>query len=121
MRRGFTLVEVVVALVLLGLTAGLTALSLRAPAPPASGELDRVVAAARSTALRRAQVLELRVDAAGQWSLRPEQGGDTSTLSRGRLASATSALQLRIDALGTCVPRTVVAWDATHCREVAGR
>lgn len=120
-RRGFTLMEVVVVLVLLGLMAGLTAVSLRPPQAPARGELDRVIATGRSTALRRAQALELRVETNGQWSLRPDQGGDTSALSSGRLRFAPAALQLRIDALGTCVPRTAVAWDATHCREIAGR
>lgn len=120
-RRGFTLVEVVVALVLLGLMAGLTAVSLRPPQAPARGELDRVIATGRSTALRRAQALELRVETNGQWWLRPDQGGDDPALASGRVLPVSSALHLRIDALGTCVPRTAVAWDATRCREIAGR
>ena len=120
-RRGFTLVEVVVVLVLLGLMAGLTAVSLRPPQAPARGEVGRVIATARSTALRRAQALDLRIEMNGAWSLRPDQGGDDPALASGRVRPVSSALHLRIDALGTCVPRMPVAWDATRCLELASR
>ena len=120
-RRGFTLAEVLVVLILLGLTAGLTALSLRPPSMPAGNEFDRLVATARSNALRRAEALELRVDAAGQWTLRPAAGRDGADLASGQLGSTSTAVRLRIDALGTCIPSAPAAWDATRCREIAGR
>lgn len=112
---GFTLLEIVVTLVLLGLAAGLVAPMFRRVASPAS-DVRAVVASARETAVRRAQTLVLRVDDRGAWRLIPT--GDTTSIGAGILSDGGQPLTLVIGPLGTCfnvgsVP--VADWDAIAC------
>jgi hypothetical protein len=109
-------------LVLIGLVAGLAAPALRPAAAPPASPLARTVAAARATALRRAEALRLEVEADGRWRLLARD----SVLARGTLdargAAGTLPLRLGISPLGVCVPEAAddarvapAAWDAGAC------
>ena len=112
---GFTLLEIVVTLVILGLAAGLVAPMFRRDPNPAS-DVRAVVASARETAVRRAQTLVLRVDDRGAWRLIPT--GDTTLISTGILSDGGQPLTLVIGPLGTCFnvgSVAVAVWDAIAC------
>jgi hypothetical protein len=66
--------------------------------------LDALIQTARRDAIRRGEELRLRVDADGAWVLAARDG--TAILETGRIASPSSAVSLRVDALGTCRPGT---------------
>jgi len=72
-RSGFTLVEMIVVLIVLGLAASLAApmMSLRQPSDETA--LRRVIDFGRETAIRRAEAVVLEVSADGRWSVRTTQ------------------------------------------------
>jgi prepilin-type N-terminal cleavage/methylation domain-containing protein len=105
-RWGYTLIEVLVVLVLLGLSAALAVPALLPPRHDGS-EAQRVIALARETAVRRGEVVYLRFEPGGDWSI--DAGGGTvdaraeATLARGRLAPlGRTALTLRVSPVGSC-------------------
>ena len=124
-RRGVTLLELLVVLVLMGIAAAGVAPALRPPLASRAGDgrgpadVDELIATARRTAIRRGEPLRLRVATDGVWALVAFRDG--TLLSGGRLAAATrlasrrrdatpgtsargTALDLRIDAMGSCMP-----------------
>ena len=115
-----TLLELVVALVLLGVMAALALPSLSMPARR-DGRLEVVLRAARGAAIARAQSLALTVGRDGGWTLRPLSPDDTTVTLRGALDSPPSApFQLQLTPLGTCIPATPLpgeydGWDAAAC------
>jgi prepilin-type N-terminal cleavage/methylation domain-containing protein len=119
-RRGVTLLELLVVLLLLGLAMALTLPRIAIPRVAEVGDpLARAVAAARAQALRRAEALRLEVDADGRWRLLARD----SVLQRGQLPAA-SPLRLGISPLGVCVPEPMddaaaPAWDAGACAPLA--
>jgi len=115
---GFTLLEIVVTLVLLGLAAAMVAPAFRRDPNP-EGEMRAVVAGARESAVRRAQTLVLRVDDRGAWRLTPV--GDTISIRSGVLSGGP--LTLRISPLGACFhdePSLAPDWDAIACTSRRG-
>ena len=112
---GFTLLEVVVTLVLLGLAAALVVPAFRTEAAPEEG-IRSVLAATRATAVRRAQTLLLQVDDRGSWRIVP--AGDSSSIAGGRFTDGTKDLSIRVNSLGACfnegAPGTI-ALDAIAC------
>ncbi|MGH9204866.1 MAG: pilus assembly FimT family protein [Vicinamibacterales bacterium] len=122
--NGFTLLEIVVTLVLLGLAATLVAPVFRRDTSP-DGDVNAIVASARESAVRRAQTLMLRVDDRGAWRLTPI--GDTTSIGAGFLSENATALTLRISPLGACFNEgsapAAQNWDAIACtsRRVAPR
>ena len=96
---GFTLLEIVVTLVLLGLATALVAPAFRTSSTPDAG-LPSVLAATRETAVRRAQTLVLQVDDRGAWRI--VAAGDSSLLSTGRFTDGTRDLRIRVNPLGAC-------------------
>jgi prepilin-type N-terminal cleavage/methylation domain-containing protein len=113
---GFTLLEVVVTLLLLGLAAALVATAFRGDPPPRD-EFDTVLAQARELAVRRAQSLTLEIDAQGRWKLTPS--GDSSSISAGTIRPSIEApLKVTISPFGTCLSEPVIppGWDALACR-----
>ena len=121
-RRGFTLIEVVVVLVLVGLVFGLVTPRFLAPAPAREGGVHRVVEAARRAAIRRAGAVTLSLDAEGGWNVEAAGEPGSAPLLAGRLDSPPpSALRLHVSPLGSCmlVPSEDVApraIDPVRCR-----
>jgi prepilin-type N-terminal cleavage/methylation domain-containing protein len=121
-RPGFTLLEITVALAVLVLVAALSAPALGHLPDRGSGTLTALAAQARSTAIRRASALELRVDSSGTWVLTAPGDGD-AVVDRGRLTENLSiSLTVRISGLGTCVvvsptvpSAPALSFDALRC------
>ena len=112
---GFTLLEIVVTLVLLGLAAAMVAPAFRRDSSP-EGDTRTVIAGARESAVRRAQTLILSVDDRGAWRLTPV--GDTTSLGAGVLPVTGEPLTLRISPLGACFHEEASfakGWDAIAC------
>ncbi len=96
---GFTLLEIIVTLVVLGLAAAIVAPAFDRAKPPAA-DPGRVVAQAREIAVRRAQAMRLVIDTSGAWEITP--AGATTVLARGTLPRVRAGLALRITPLGAC-------------------
>lgn len=130
-RRGVTLLELLVVLVLMAIVASLVLPNLRLPdaatvmhdgTPPARSAVDGVVSDARRLAIRRGEPVRLQVARDGVWAAVSVHTG--STIQDGRITGALSwRPDMTIDALGVCtlapaaVPRAGArAWDALACR-----
>jgi prepilin-type N-terminal cleavage/methylation domain-containing protein len=99
---GFTLVEMLVVLVLLGLAAALAAPTLGSfrPARPALGSL---IPGARDAAARRGETVYLRVAASGEWRLDGAASSGAAPLAAGRVAPFPGLpLTLVVSPLGAC-------------------
>lgn len=120
LRAGVTLLELVVVLVVLGLVAGLTApVFFGSAAPPETTET--LVAAARASAIARAQALRLEVATSGAWRLwSPDRPGEA--VARGQLPAALpDMIELELTPLGGCVSRTPAGRrDAARCTPAPG-
>jgi prepilin-type N-terminal cleavage/methylation domain-containing protein len=97
---GFTLLEILVTLLVLGLAAALVVPVFRTDTPP-DDDLRAVLAGARETAVRRAQTLVLSVDHRGGWRITAAH--DSNTVASGQFRDGTGNLQLRVNPLGACL------------------
>jgi prepilin-type N-terminal cleavage/methylation domain-containing protein len=88
MTRGFTLLEVIVTVAVLGLLVAVAGLAIRSFEPPAGQEVIRELANARVEAIRSGQPVEWRGDSA---TLRFFPNGSSSG---GRIISGGHALQV---------------------------
>jgi prepilin-type N-terminal cleavage/methylation domain-containing protein len=112
---GFTLLEILVTLIVLGVAATLVAPVFRADAPP-DDDLRAVLTGARETAVRRAQTLVLTVDQRGAWRI--SAAHDSTTVANGHLADGTGNLQIRVTPLGACLnegANAAIPFDAVGC------
>jgi prepilin-type N-terminal cleavage/methylation domain-containing protein len=120
-RRGVTLVELVVALALVGTVLALVLPALSAPASR-RGRLDAVLRAARGSAIARSQTLTLAVAPSGGWRVRALPPADTLPILDGVLDAPPSAgYELQLSPLGACFPARALpaefgGWDAAACR-----
>ena len=117
---GFTLLEIVVTLVLIGLGAALVAPMFRRDGLP-DDAFPAVVSAARELAVRRAQRLVLDVNERGQWRL--SVAGDTATIGAGTVKESRSIARLSITPLGACFRDDGADsrdWDAIACAPTGG-
>lgn len=117
---GFTLLEVVVTLVLLGLAAALVAPTFRTETAPRDDSVA-VLARSREMAVRRAQTLVLQIDAQGRWTLTPV--GDTTSIGSGVIQSGGPPVRMRISPLGVCLAENnsvADSWDAIACARPGG-
>ena len=120
-RRGFTLLELLVVLVLLGLGAFLVMPVLRLPGPGRTD--DGAIERARATAIRRGESVRLSIAADGIWSVRAtaDTGGTILLSGAGADASGSGQPQsIVITALGACLPERgaaagALAWDPARC------
>jgi prepilin-type N-terminal cleavage/methylation domain-containing protein len=123
MRRavdGFTLLEIVVTLVLIGLGAALVAPVFRRDILP-DDAFPAVIAGARELAVRRAQGMLLQVDDRGAWRLTTI--GDTVSIGSGTLTTGPGASRLRITPLGACFDEGssgTGTWDVIACAPSGG-
>jgi prepilin-type N-terminal cleavage/methylation domain-containing protein len=121
--RGFTLLELLVALVIMGLAAGVVPMVWRVPSPATTeGSWSEVVTTARRLSLGRGQMVELRLDGDGGWSIVAPPSG--TTLRAGRLSDTARrppTVWWRVDALGMCRPQRggdgSLPFDMAACRE----
>lgn len=124
-RCGFTLLELIVALVVMGVISALVAPSLGAPRER-GGELGQVLQAVRGAAIARAQTLSLTVGDDGAWTLTPLAPDDSMVVLRGQLDAPPSAgFRLQLTAVGACLSSSLLpvefgTWDAARCAPTRG-
>jgi prepilin-type N-terminal cleavage/methylation domain-containing protein len=122
-RRGFTLLELLVVLVLLGLGAAFVLPTLQLPARRSAdaGTIER----ARALAIRRGESMRLAVDRSGAWTVRATADTTAALLLSGAGAiepGVEAPFSIVITALGACLPEGSAfvgagAWDPTRCTE----
>lgn len=123
-RRAITLLELLVVLVLLGLSAAVVLPTLRLPAPAAA---ESPLVRARTLALRRGEAVRLNTDAEGRWTVRATADALGAILLEGDGVASPidgSARSVVISALGTCLPEGAPvagspAWDPVRCAVTA--
>lgn len=103
-RLGYTLLEVIVVLVLLGVAGTVVAPSLRSPRPEQSSSLRAVVGSVREAAVRRGEIVRLRIDRSGAWHASAGRPPQTELLMSGQLSDPGEAADLLLSPLGTCAP-----------------
>jgi hypothetical protein len=111
-----------VVLVLIALTATLVtpALVRSTDAADARAPIDRVIAGARETAVRRGETLALDVARDGRFQL-VVAAGDSAPVATGIVGGTGRAVRLVITPLGLCFPDSparaaYAAWDVAACR-----
>lgn len=117
---GFTLLEIVVTLLIIGIGTALVAPMFRRDSLP-DDAFPAVISAARELAVRRAQKLQLEVNDRGVWRL--FAAGDTAAVGSGILKEQITASRLSITPLGACFQEGGAAspdWDAIACAPVGG-
>ncbi len=121
--RGFTLLELLVVLIIVSVSAALVAPMFVRHGGPEEPDLAPLVRAARQTAIRRAETVVLQVTAAGAWRIDGSDSPDSQPLAAGRVAPLrTGDLTILASPLGTCAtePGTArgvlpVALDPLSC------
>ena len=112
---GFTLLEILVTLIVLGLAAALVVPVFRAETPP-DDDLRAVLTGARETAVRRAQTLVLSVDHRGAWTIVPAR--DSTAVASGQFRDGSADLRIRVNPLGACLNEggtVAITVDAVGC------
>jgi prepilin-type N-terminal cleavage/methylation domain-containing protein len=99
---GYTLLEVIVVLVLFAVVATAVAPSLLSLRREQSSALYAVVGNARDAAVRRGEMVRLRVDRSGAWHASAGVTPQGELLMSGRLSDIREALDLLFSPLGTC-------------------
>jgi prepilin-type N-terminal cleavage/methylation domain-containing protein len=124
---GFTLAEIVVVLVVLGLAAALVAPALIPPQREAPASLTAVIEHVQDMAARRGETLVLEVSANGSWRVVGTAAIDEGPLEAGALSEQgdLGGFALRVAPLGSCGPTldgdpgdTGPALDLLTCRVV---
>ena len=104
-RAGFTLIEIAVVLILMGVAVALVAPAFVSRRPADERGLAAVVRTARGAAIKRGETVTLRVDPAGRWELLGQASKGDGPLAVGRLPAAPGdAITLDVSPLGTCAP-----------------
>jgi prepilin-type N-terminal cleavage/methylation domain-containing protein len=102
-RRGFTLVEIVVVLILLALAAGLVVPALIIREEADRSPLAQIISGSSELAARRGEIVHLRVAADGAWQVEGAASVEQGVLASGRLAGFDGpAFTLVISPIGTC-------------------
>ena len=102
MRRGVTLLELLIVLILMGITAALVVPAfVQRPAAPEAANVA-LLASARRLAIRRAEPLRLRMSANGDWMVTGVRNG--VVVDSGHVRDSLLATEVLVDALGGCVP-----------------
>ena len=103
MSKGYTLIEVLVVLVVMGLAAALVAPALL-PRRSDPAAVVTLVRHARAAAIRRAEAISLRIEA-GAWRMDGAASLQAGAIATGRLPSPPpAAVTLVFSPLGSCSP-----------------
>jgi prepilin-type N-terminal cleavage/methylation domain-containing protein len=125
-RRGYTLLELVVVLMIMGLAAALVLPALRSPRPDGS-RLNSLLAQGRAIAAQRGEVIYLHIAPTGEWHV--EVGGSIEgVVSEGQTEPVVTApVTLVVSPTGSCVldvrsaaTTSIPALDPLDC-EARGR
>jgi prepilin-type N-terminal cleavage/methylation domain-containing protein len=101
-RGGFTLLELLVVLVLMGVAAALAAPALLRARPNRLG-LNELIPAAREAAARRSEIVYLRIDGGGHWRMDGASSSPSAPLAAGRVDPfAGLPLTLDVSPTGVC-------------------
>src|SRR2546427_1867274 len=101
-RSGFTLIEILVVLILMGLAAALVAPALLPPHHDQSA-LSALLGSAREVAARRGEVVYLHIDPTGQWRMEAGANPLAGTLATGSVPPfLTASVTLIVSPLGSC-------------------
>lgn len=119
-RRAFTLLELLVVLVLLGVSAGVVLPAFRLP-PPASPEAP--IVRARALAVRRGEAVRLSTRPDGRWQVAAaaDTAGAILLTGTGVVSDAPAGPRtVVISPLGSCLPegpsaRNAEVWDPVRC------
>lgn len=120
-RRGFTLVEILVVLIILGLAFTLAIPALFSPRD-SEDATQRVVDAARHAAVRRASPAVLSIEPDGGWSLELASEREPGSGSQGQLDWPYEfAVRIHITPMGACILETAslekaLTIDPLRCR-----
>jgi prepilin-type N-terminal cleavage/methylation domain-containing protein len=99
---GFTLIEMLVVLVLLGMAAALAAPALRSLDPPRPA-LSSLIPGARDAAARRGETVYLRIAKSGEWRMEGAASSDAGPLASGRVDPFPGLpLTIIVSPLGSC-------------------
>jgi prepilin-type N-terminal cleavage/methylation domain-containing protein len=111
-RSGFTLIELLVVLVVMGLMVGLVAPAvIPRAAPDERGSLAPAVRFAREAAVRRSEIVHLRIAASGAWRIDGTSSSEDGPLATGHVERyGHGAVTLVASPIGTC------AFDALSAR-----
>lgn len=105
MRRGFTLVELLVVLALMGLGVALVAPALQPPQAEPEPQFAPLLRAGRTAAIARGEPTILQVHAAGQWRVDGRGAGAGDPLASGMLSPPPAVpFSVVFSPLGTCAP-----------------
>jgi len=120
MRRGVTLLELIVVLALLGLVLAIAAPSFIVPAARTESGLGRALDVARRAALIRGEPVTLSLARDGSWRVDGTASIGAPSIATGSLGGPTTAMRVHVSALGTCVPEptdgsTLPTWNAIAC------
>ena len=99
---GYTLLEIAVVLLLIGMAAALAAPMLLRVNPGRSG-FEELIATGREAAIRRGEVLYLRMSTSGQWSLGAANAPTPEPLASGHLEAVGAPLTLMFQPNGSCM------------------
>jgi len=119
-RRAVTLLELLVVLVLLGLSWAVVLPALRLPAPAA---LESALVRARALAVHRGEAVRLETSPDGRWQVVATADTERSVLLAGSPSDGAAAAPMPsvvISALGNCLPEGpwapgAGAWDPVRC------
>ncbi len=104
-RRGVTLLELLVVLVILGIAAafvGPPLLSTRPRNDSPAQQVETLLTSVRRGAVQRGEPVRLRLEDDGAWAVVGQRSG--SIVDTGRLAASARRLDITVDPRGTCTP-----------------
>lgn len=99
------MVEVIVILVLLALATAIVAPSLLTSPAEKSSEMEALMSSARTAAIRRGEMVRLRIDRSGAWRAVAGTPPQTEVLLSGQLVDPpANVTDLLFSPIGTCAP-----------------
>ena len=117
-RPGFTLLEVLVVLILLGVGFGLAVPAFVTPQDGATDGVQRILSTARRAAVRRAEAITVSIGPTGDWTI--DNGDRAASPETGTLDWEPGAqVRVRVSPLGACVLDSndgSLLIDAVSCR-----